>query len=37
VCEVVIEATDGAVMGKISGSLPRDLSTLVTAGSHGNL
>jgi uncharacterized protein (DUF2267 family) len=37
VCEVVGEATQGGVMGKVREALPGDLQTLVTAGSSGQM
>jgi uncharacterized protein (DUF2267 family) len=37
VCEVVDEATSGAVMGKVQAALPPDLRQLVTAGSVGQM
>jgi uncharacterized protein (DUF2267 family) len=37
VCEVVDEATEGGVMGRIRAALPEDLRELVSAGSRGEM
>ena len=37
VCEVLDEATQGAVMGKVYQALPPDVRQVVTAGSNGQL